>query len=115
MLAAVALIVTSIVSTGLITVFRTRRHLHVARQVVARVRDSSGRSFAAAGARNCVRATVISEAAGIPGFKAGRRYRVQLFARASTGARERARFYDEKLTAQRFAAMAPRAPTCGSR
>jgi hypothetical protein len=36
-------------------------------------------------------------------------------ARASTGARKRALFYDQKLTARGFAATAPRPPTCGSR
>jgi hypothetical protein len=40
-------------------VFKTRPHLHVARQVVVEVRDLPGRSYGASGAPNCVRSTVI--------------------------------------------------------
>jgi hypothetical protein len=59
--------------------FRTSPHLHGPRQVVVRVHGMSGRSYGNAGARNCVRSTII-HAANV--LKPGRKYRVQFYARA---------------------------------
>jgi hypothetical protein len=59
--------------------FRTSPHLHEPRQVVVRVHGMSGRSFGNAGARNCVRSTII-RAANV--LRPGAKYRVQFHVRA---------------------------------
>ena len=67
-------------------VFRTRPHLHIARQVVVEIRGLKGCSYGGSGAPNCVRATDIQASQLVT---RGHRYRVRFYARRARTARPR--------------------------
>ncbi len=84
-------------------VFRTSPHVN-ARLTVVRVGARSGRSYAASGAANCIRAAVPSRSSST-GPTAGRRYRVSFSSRAGTGRTAARRLVTTRLlTARVFAA-----------
>jgi hypothetical protein len=62
--------------------FRTRPHLHEARQVVVELKGLRGRSFGNAGARDCVRSTIVQVARLV---RPGAEYRVRFYGRRTVG------------------------------
>ncbi|MDQ3722967.1 MAG: hypothetical protein M3376_07860 [Actinomycetota bacterium] len=92
-------------------VFRTRPHLHVARQVVAEVRGLRGRSYGGAGAPNCVRSTVIQANKLV---KPGQRYRVRFYVRPGAHGTATTLLKSVTLTASRFdsSRARPSVPRC---
>jgi hypothetical protein len=93
-------------------IFRTSPHLHEARQVVVELKGRSGRSFGNAGARNCVRSTIIQVARLV---KPGATYRVRFYGRARVGG-DRTLLRTYALAAHRFASSPrnPSSPRCSS-
>ena len=81
-------------------VFRTRPHLHIARQVVVEVRGLKGRSYGGSGARNCVRSTVIQASKVV---RHARTYRVRFYARPGSHGTARTLLRTVTLAAHRFA------------
>lgn len=92
-------------------VFRTRPHLHIARQVVVEVRGLRGRSYGRAGAANCVRSTVIQ---GNTRVKHGNTYRVRFYARPGAHGTARTLRRTVTLAAHRFESSRakPSVPRC---
>lgn len=87
--------------------FRTSPHLHEPRQVVVRVHGMSGRSYGNAGARNCVRSTII-HAANV--LKPGAKYRVRFHVRPGAHGKTTRVALTRTLVARR----ASRLPRCSS-
>jgi len=92
-------------------VFRTRPHLHIARQVVVEVRGLRGRSYGGSGAPNCVRSTVIQANTVV---KHANTYRVRFFARPGSHGEATTLLRTVTLPAHRFASRPgiPSVPRC---
>ena len=92
-------------------VFRTRPHLHIARQVVVEVRGLRARSFGRAGAPNCLRSTVIQANKVV---KHANTYRVRFYARPGSHGTASTLLRTVRLPAHRFASAPgrPSVPRC---
>ena len=85
-------------------VFRTVKHVN-ARLTVVRVHGTSGRSYAAAGAANCIRSAIPARGTAL---QAGKSYPVTFYSRANTGIRSpRKLVATRQLTATGFGATFP--------